>query len=145
MELVRTPRVLYVDNESTSSGFVHAWLRRNAPGCKIIYASSGSQALTSIAHNEFDLYLFEYCVDEMTGPELCAAVRERGLLSPVVICSPLSRDVDRKMAIDAGATEYLIKPDEFYRLSTLIRKYLGPLPRFRNRLFHSIRRSAAII
>jgi two-component system response regulator MprA len=145
MELVRTPRILYVDNESTLPALVHTWLGRTARGCKIVRASSDSQALAAIAQDVFDLYVFEYGLDQMTGPQLCTAVRERGVRSPVVICSTLAREVDRKMAIEAGATEYLVKPDEFYKLSTIIRKYLGPLPKFRNRLFHALRRSAAII
>jgi two-component system copper resistance phosphate regulon response regulator CusR len=139
------PRILYVDNDTTSSGFVKAWLSRNAPGCSVTCVTSGTEAMERIARERFDLYLFEYCADEMTGPELCRRVRQMDTQTPVVICSSLARGVDRQTALEAGATEYLVKPEEFYRLSTTVRRYLGPLPRFRNRLFRSACRSAAII
>jgi len=145
MTLSRQPKILYVDNDSTSAGFVRAWLTRNAPGCHVVYATGGREALEHIAANQFDLYLFEYCLGEMTGPELCRHVRAAHLDAVVVICSSLVRDVDREMALSSGATEYLVKPEEFYRLSTTLRQHLGPLPRFRNRLFGSVKRSMAII
>ncbi|MFL6375422.1 MAG: response regulator [Pyrinomonadaceae bacterium] len=145
VQLFKEPRILYVDNDSTSAGFVKAWLTRNAPGCKIVYAASGREGLDLIAARGFDLYLFEYCLGEMTGPELCRQVRLSDPDAKIVICTSLERDVDRQMALAAGAAEYLVKPEEFYRLSTTLRQHLGPLPRFRNRLFHGMRRSAAII
>jgi two-component system chemotaxis response regulator CheY len=145
MENLKQPRILYVDNDSTSAGFVKAWLTRNAPGCHIVSAASGREALDLIGQNTFDIYLFEYCLGEMTGPELCRQVRAMDPNAKVVICSSLGRDVDREMARAAGATEYLVKPEEFYRLSTTLRQHLGPLPRFRNRLFRGMSRSAAII
>ena|SRR5437763_498105 len=145
MQIFKQPRILYVDNDSTSAGFVKAWLTRNAPGCKIVCAASGGEALGLIAEGEFDLYLFEYCLGEMTGPELCRQVRAADPDAKIVICTSLERDVDREMARAAGAMGYLVKPEEFYRLSTTLRQHLGPLPRFRNRLFRGLRRSAAII
>jgi len=145
MQSVKPPRILYVDNDSTSAGFVKAWLSRNASGCQIVYASSGREALEMIAQGGFDIYLFEYCLGGMTGPELCRQVRSMDIDAKVVICSSLERDVDREMAASAGATEYLVKPEEFYRLSTILGQHLGPLPRFRNRLFRGMSRSAAII
>ncbi len=145
MGVFKQPRILYVDNDSTSAGFVRSWLKRNAPGCHVIYAASGIEALDLIANGIHDLYLFEYCLGEMTGPELCRRVRSIHPNAKVVLCTSLGRDVDREMALAAGATEYLVKPEEFYRLSTTLRQHLGPLPRFRERLFRSPKRSAAII
>lgn len=139
------PRILYVDNDSTSCEFVRAWLGRNAPGCRVVCVNNGREALQFPREESFDLYIFEYCLDEMTGPELCREVRHADPSATVVICSSLGREVDRDMALSAGATEYLVKPEEFYRLATTIRRHIGTMPRTRNRLVRSLARSAAII
>jgi DNA-binding response OmpR family regulator len=81
----------------------------------------------------------------MTGPELCREIRDIDTFAKVVICSSLERAVDRDMALKSGAADYLLKPDEFYRLATSIRRHIGTLPSVRNRLTRSLARSAAII
>jgi DNA-binding response OmpR family regulator len=144
MTMLKGPRMLYVDNDFTSSVSMRAWLMRHAPACTVVCVESGREALEHIQNTTFDLYLLEYCLGETTAPELCRDIRARDPHAPVVVCSYLERDVDRQMARDAGA-EYFVKPQELHRLSATIRQHLGVLPRVRNRLFRARSRSAAII
>ena len=142
--MLKGPRILYADSDFTSSVSMRAWLTRHAPGCTTVCVESGREALEQMENTNFDLYLLEYCLGETTAPELCREIRARDPRAPVVVCSYLESDVDRRMAQDAGAA-YIVKPQELHRLSATIRQHLGVVPRVRNRLFRSRSRSAAII
>jgi two-component system, OmpR family, phosphate regulon response regulator PhoB len=143
MSTTYLPRILYVDTDGPSRDFFTKWLTRNAPSFDVVCADGASEALEKIAAVPFDLYVFEYCLGEMTGPELCRLIRHHDTQTPVVICSPLSREIDRNTAFSAGATSYVVKPDDLGTLSRIMRSFLahGDKPRRPQPL----RRSSAII
>jgi len=141
------PKILYADSDESSRNFVKIWMRTNAAGCTLTSVKNGMEALTLAKGINYSLYLFDYCLGDMTAPELCRFIRSTDTRSRVVVCSPFDREIDRKTAIDAGATDFIIKPEGF----EVLRKIIRSLPRaesalrIKRRLFHSMRRSAAII
>ena len=137
------PRVLYVDTDGPSREFFKKWVARNGQRCDLVCADGATDALEKISGSQFDFYLFEYCLGEMTGPELCRRIRMNDNQTPVVICSALSRDIDRNTAFTAGASGYVVKPDDLGRLSAIMRRFLGQARKPRR--FHTLRRCAAII
>ena len=144
MNFVILPRILYVDSDKTSREFFKNWLDRHERGYRLTCSDGAANALERIALGPFDFYLLEYCLGEMTGPELCRRIREKDMTTPVIVCSPLSREIDRNTALSAGASGYLVKPDELSRLAAIMRGFLGTNSRPR-RLFHTARRGSAII
>ena len=140
------PSILYGDCDESSQNFVKEWLRTNVRGCSLTCANNGSEASTNTKSRPFDLYLLDYCLGDMTAPEVCQILRKTDVTSPIVICSPFDREIDRTTALEAGATDFIIKPAEFNRLATLIKSLSGvDSSRGKRRLFHPMRRSAAII
>lgn len=139
-----TAKILYVDNDYESCEFVMDSFKQDEKNCEVKAVTSVPQALTLIRHNPFDLYIFDYCLLEMTGAELCRKIRTEDRKTPVVIYSALYREVDRETAMNAGANAFVIKSDGFYNLSTTIRRFLNPRPVI-SRNYHSTRRSSSII
>ncbi|MFN0139192.1 MAG: response regulator transcription factor [Pyrinomonadaceae bacterium] len=139
--------ILYADSDEASREFVTNWLRVNARSYLLTHAANGTEVLTRLKKNLFDLYLFDYCLVDMTGPELCRYVRAIDAKSPVLICSPFDRGIDRRMAMAAKATEFIVKPEGFERLANIMDSLLHnmPKPHRRNGHISSQRRSAAII
>lgn len=140
------PSILYSDCDESSQNFVKEWLRTNVRGCSLTCANNGSETLRAIKNRHFDILLFDYCLGDMTAPKLCEILRKTDRTSPIIICSPFDREIDRRTALDAGATDFIIKPSEFSRLATLIRGLQGiESSRGKRRLFQRVRRAAAII
>lgn len=139
--------ILYADSDESSRKFVKNWLQVNARSYLLTCVTSGSEALTHVAKTRFGLYLFDYCLSDMTAPELCRRVREIDSKSPVIICSLFDREIDRRMAMAAKATDFIVKPEGFHRLANILSSLVRDLPtsRRRNRHIHSLRRSATII
>lgn len=139
--------ILYADSDESSRKFVKNWLQVNARSYLLTCAASGAEALVRAEKTRFGLYLFDYCLSDMTAPELCQRVRATDNKSPVIICSPFDREIDRRLAMAAQATDFIVKPEGFGRLANILGSLIRDLPtsRRRNRHIHSLRRSAAII
>lgn len=138
--------ILHADSDAASREFVTNWLRMNARSYLLTCAVSGTDAITRVTKNPYDLYLFDYCLSDMTAPKLCERVRAIDPKSPVIICSPFDREIDRRMAMAAGATEFILKPDGFGSLADLINSLATKrFNRNRDRHHYPRRRAAAII
>ena len=79
---------------------------------KLEFANSGTQALEKISKQNFDLILMDLQMKEMSGIDAIKAIRNSysELKIQIVAISNLEPSEDeRKLAINAGATEYLSK------------------------------------
>ncbi len=136
--------ILYVDNDYEFCEFVMNSFKQNEKSCEIKTVTCVPQALLLINSNPFDLYIFDYCLLEMTGAELCRKIRAEDRKTPVVIYSALYREIDRETAMNAGANAFIVKSDGFYNLSTTVRRFLNRPPVI-SRNYHSARRTSSII
>lgn len=139
----RQPRILYVDNDGASREFLGRWLTRQVSGCRVTSVENSVEALDEIEKGAFDLYILEYCLGDMTGPELCRRIRSNDTSTPVIICSALAREIDRNTSLSSGATEYIVKPDDLEKFVLMLRKMFGAPPR--RHPFHTLRRCSTII
>lgn len=86
-------RVLIVDDEELLAGVQSEML--NSYGYECTKRYNGSSALELILENEnyFDLIITDQTMPELTGLELIAAIREKGLDIPVIITTGYSDDI----------------------------------------------------
>ena len=138
------PRILYVDCDDSCCEMVRSSLSARGKGFDLHCTANMADAIAKIRSETFDLYIFEYCLPVVTGAQLCKIIRATGIKAPIIMYSALFRDVDRDMAFDAGANSYLIKPDEFDKLSTTIERLLCPPPII-SRHYRPGRHAASII
>jgi two-component system OmpR family response regulator len=74
-------------------------------------ASTAAQALLMAKAEPFDLILLEAWLPDVDGFELCRLLRTTDPYTPIVFFSGAAYDADKKRAIQAGANEYVAKPD----------------------------------
>jgi DNA-binding response OmpR family regulator len=72
---------------------------------------SASQALSLIQTERFDLYLLDAWLPEVDGFELCRRMRVLDPYTPILFFSGAAYEADKKRGIEAGADDYVIKPD----------------------------------
>lgn len=80
------------------------------PACEMVSAGNGYQALREFNARTFDLYLLDYWLPDWCGVQLCREIRKVDPKAPVFFCTNAARDEDRKRALRAGASAYLLKP-----------------------------------
>jgi len=100
-------RILVVDDEIEILRALQRSL--TAHGFEVFTASSGEEALESIAHHRPDLMLLDLGLPGMSGLEVVRQVRGQSNL-PIIILSVKDAERDKVQALDLGADDYVPKP-----------------------------------
>jgi two-component system alkaline phosphatase synthesis response regulator PhoP len=117
-------RILLVEDEPGVVLVITDLLR--AEGYDIEAASDGRSGLRHATSEPFDLLILDVMLPEMSGLEICRAVREQGFDGAILMLTARGQVSDRVEGLRIGADDYLIKPfnpDELLaRVSALLRR-----------------------
>lgn len=109
-----SPRILYVEDHDDTRALVSLLLQR--AGLDVTEATNGDEALELVGSQSFDLYLLDHSCPGLSGVALCRRIRESDAETPIIFYSGRAFESEREEAIGAGAQEYLIKPDDLFRV-----------------------------
>ena len=114
------PRILVVDDNQDSREVVKALIAAAHSGYQIDLAADADEAISSIGERSYDLFVLDYMMPEMSGVELCRWIRLANRRVPVLFLSALAGPMHKLIAMEAGATEYLTKPDGLEQLAEAV-------------------------
>lgn len=100
-------RVLLVEDDTSVADGVVDGLR--AAAIETHHVGSGAEALAALADGPVDLILLDLGLPDMDGTEVCRAIR-RTSSTPVIVISARDDEIDRVVALEIGADDYLVKP-----------------------------------
>ncbi len=105
-----TARILVVDDVPANVRLLDA--RLQAEYFEVRTALNGRQALDMVEKERLDLVLLDVMMPDMTGFEVCAALKAnpRTANIPVVMVTSLDQPEDRVRGLEAGADDFLTKP-----------------------------------
>jgi DNA-binding response OmpR family regulator len=115
-------RILAVDDDPAILRALGRGLRLEGFGVET--AGSGPRALEIAAHGEPDAMVLDVSMPEMSGIEVCVALRSRGSEIPVLMLSALDDVADRVAGLAAGADDYVVKPFDLAELVLRLRALL---------------------
>jgi DNA-binding response OmpR family regulator len=101
-------RILLVEDDSSIVIGLRMNLERE--GYEVELAEDGDTALERVREGEFDLVLLDVMLPKRNGYEVLDALRKEGNLTPVVMLSARSAEMDKVMGLDLGADDYIPKP-----------------------------------
>src|SRR6187397_1565765 len=115
-------RVLVVEDEQKVANA----LREGLEGEKfdVVVERTGEGAFFRVTTETFDVILLDLGLPGRSGLEILAALRERGLRTPVLVLTARDSVQDRVIGLDGGADDYLVKPFAFAELLARIRVLL---------------------
>jgi DNA-binding response OmpR family regulator len=79
-------------------------------GIEVSGSVSAADALDMAASNTYELFLLDSWLPDIDGNLLCEGLRRRYPDVPVVFYSGCAAAVDIKLGLDAGASDYIVKP-----------------------------------
>ena len=113
-------RALVVDDNRLNSRLVEIFLARL--GWQAVVVDSGAQALAQLRDQSFDLVILDLRMPQMSGEQVCRAIRDDLGLSrlPVVAYTAHAFDSEQRRILAAGFDDLLTKPITKERLLAVI-------------------------
>lgn len=115
--------ILIIDDESQIQKFLRILLENNS--YKVVQALSGQEGMQLAAYHPPDLIILDLGLPDKSGHEVLGELRA-WYSRPVIILSVQNSEEDIVKALDAGATDYLIKP---FRTGELLARMRSALRR----------------
>jgi len=116
------PRVLLIDDEHAITANLSAFLER--AGFVVGVACDGEEALGKIPAFEPDLIVLDVLMPRLSGREVLRRLRQAGDWTPVILLTQVGESVERAMALEEGADDYLNKPFDPHELVARMRAVL---------------------
>ena len=115
-------KVLLVDDEVLARQRLRTLLADcHAPGAEVLAeAANGSQAITALRQDEFDLVLLDVRMPGMDGVQLAQAIA--GMAKPPAVVFVTAHAEHAVQAFDVAAVDYLTKPVRLERLQQALQK-----------------------
>ncbi|WP_101653009.1 response regulator transcription factor [Brevibacterium ihuae] len=116
------PLVLVADDEPDVLGAVVPFLSRS--GFRVISAPDGRLALDEIRRHRPDVCVLDVLMPGADGREVLRTLRAEENWVPVLLLTQVGEAVERAMALEEGADDYLNKPFDPHELVARIRAVL---------------------
>lgn len=104
--------------------------RLTAEGYDVASVSDAATALETATTGRFDAILLDVMLPGGNGFDICRTVRQRGVLTPILMLTARGQVVDRVVGLKLGADDYLVKPFEMSellaRVEALLRRSTAP-------------------
>ena len=112
-------KILIVDDSLENLRLLSSLLTRE--GYKVISATDGSMALSTIKEEPPDLILLDVMIPEMDGYEVCQYLKSQKQTRhiPIIFLSGLDSELDKVEAFRVGGVDYITKP--FYTEEVIFR------------------------
>ncbi|GAA4509207.1 response regulator transcription factor [Brevibacterium yomogidense] len=117
-----TPLVLVADDEPDVLGAVVPFMERS--GFRVISANDGMLALDEIRRHRPDACVLDVLMPGADGREVLRTLRREENWVPVVLLTQVGEAVERAMALEEGADDYLNKPFDPHELVARVRAVL---------------------
>jgi DNA-binding response OmpR family regulator len=99
--------ILLVEDDPSVAASVIDGLRNNE--FTITHVDNGQKAIDAVALHAPDLVLLDLGLPDMDGQAVCKTLRLTSKI-PIIILSARSEELDRVLALEVGADDYLVKP-----------------------------------
>ena len=105
------------DDESVAAGVLEGLTRA---GFQARHVANGAAALEQVRDSSPDFILLDLGLPDMEGTDVCRAVRAL-TPTPIIVVSARDEEIDRVLALELGADDYLVKPFGMRELIARIR------------------------
>ena len=93
-------------------------------GYEVEFAMEGGSGLEKIMRNKYDLILLDIMLPQISGFDICKAVRKQGINTPIVLLTAKGEEIDKVLGLELGADDYITKPFSLRELLARIKAIL---------------------
>ncbi len=107
-------KILLVEDDPKISSFVKIGLESHDCQVDIAYDSTIGEKLALA--RKYDVIILDVVIPGISGFDLCKKIRNKSILTPVIMLTSLDSEDDKLAGFDSGADDYLTKPFSFKEL-----------------------------
>lgn len=116
-------RVLCAEPHEDTCRLITMLLERQ--GHEVVSACTIAACVELAEAESFDLYMLDDDYIDGTALQLCKRLREMTPGTPILFFSAQAFRRDRELALEAGATAYLTKPDDLFEIVSTVQSILS--------------------
>jgi len=117
-------RILVAEDNPTNRIVVLAQMKKL--GYEAVAVANGAEALEAMERASYDLILMDCQMPVMDGFEAARMIRSRHPGTPIVALTADAMPADRSRCLNEGMSDYLAKPVDLGRLSSVLARWLTP-------------------
>ena len=106
--------ILLIEDDTEAARFLVKGLRES--GYSVDHAADGRDGLFQATEGQFDLVVTDRMLPHVDGLAIIQIMRQKGIITPVLVLSALGSVDDRVKGLKAGGDDYLTKPFAFVEL-----------------------------
>ncbi len=118
----RTMRALIIEDDQKAARLIEKGLREERFSVDITHSGDEGDVMASVT--SYDVIVLNQLLPDKDGIVVCRGLRERGVVSPILMLSARGSLEDRVRGLNAGADDYLVKPFGLTELLARIRALL---------------------
>jgi two-component system OmpR family response regulator len=114
-------RILAIEDNHKLADSIARGLRQE--GYAVDYLTNGLEGEKRIFMNQsdYDLVILDIGLPDKNGLEICRSMREKGIMTPIIMLTAKDTVEDKVAGLDSGADDYLVKPFSFDELLSRVR------------------------
>ncbi len=103
-----TKQVLIIEDNQDIANLVSMHLVDH--GFTVELAADGRSGLDKALTNQYNLILLDLMLPKLDGLQICRELRSQDIVTPILMLTAKSTEVDRVVGLEIGADDYLTKP-----------------------------------
>ncbi len=115
-------RILVVEDNEKLASYIQQMLQENGYAVDICHEGVSGERL--IYTGVYDLVLLDIMLPKKDGIAICKDVREKNVITPIIMITAKGDVGDRVEGLDSGADDYLVKPFDMKELVARVRALL---------------------
>lgn len=117
-------KILIIEDNKKLAGSLRAGLEQEGYAVDALFdGETGTRRLLMDDHG-YDLLILDILLPGRNGLEVCAELRKREIMVPILMLTAMDTTKDKIFGLDAGADDYLVKPFVFEELLARVRALL---------------------
>ena len=101
-------KVLIIEDDKEISNLLEIHLKDLL--CEVTKCYDGLVGFNTIKKGKYNLVILDIMLPGMDGFEVCKEIRKSGIITPILMLTSKSEEMDKVLGLEFGADDYLTKP-----------------------------------